>query len=288
MEVHEDVWVVVLAAGDGTRLRSLTTDSDGTIIPKQYCSFKSPQSMLQHTIARACRLVTLDRVVPIVAAKHRQWWEPELATLLPENIVVQPKNRGTAVGILLPLLHVRKQNPSARVVILPSDHYVVNEGLLKNALLKAISTITIKSEDIVSMGITAETADTEYGWVVPAEMKNGDDGLRKVGSFVEKPPLELAELLLQQGALWNSFMLAGNVSAFINFYERTCPDLLNQFPHDLAPEKIDALYETLPTIDFSHDLMEKNADYLRVYPVPACGWSDLGTPEKIVCLLHNQ
>lgn len=288
MEVHQDVWVVVLAAGDGTRLRSLTTDADGTIIPKQYCSFKSPQSMLQHTIARACRLVTLDRVVPIVADKHRQWWEPELAILNSENIVVQPKNRGTGIGILLPLLHVHMQNPDARIVVLPSDHYVTDEGLLKGSLLNALSAIRPKNEYIVSMGITAESADTEYGWIVPAANGSGDDNLRRVGSFVEKPPRDIAEELLERQALWNSFMLVGNVSAFFNLYERTCPELLRQFPKDLAPEKISALYETLPTLDFSHDLLEKNADYLRVYPVPACGWSDLGTPEKIVCLLHNQ
>lgn len=288
MEVHEDVWVVVLAAGDGKRLRSLTTDADGTIIPKQYCSFKSPQSMLQHAIARACRLVTLDRVVPIVAAKHRQWWEPELATFNPNNIVVQPKNCGTAVGILLPLLHVRMQNPDARIVILPSDHYVANEGLLKESLQKAISSVRPKSDDIISMGITADAADTEYGWIVPAAAGPGEDHLRRVGAFVEKPSRDIAEELLEKQALWNSFMLAGNVSAFLGLYERTCPELLNRFPKDLAPEKINALYETLPTLDFSHDLMEKNADHLRVYPVPACGWSDLGTPEKIVCLLHSQ
>lgn len=287
MEVREDVWIVVLAAGDGTRLRSLTTDSDGTIIPKQFCSFKSPQSMLQHTLARACRLVTLDYVVPIVAAKHRQWWESELATLNSENIIVQPKNRGTAVGILLPLLHVRKQNPNARIVILPSDHYVVNEALLKDSLLKALLAVNPDSEEIISMGITAETADTEYGWIVPAAVGPGDNGLRRVGSFVEKPPREVAEALLEQRALWNSFMLVGNLSAFFKLYERSCPELLSRFSSDLASEDLDALYETLPTVDFSHDLMEQNAEHLRVYPVPACGWSDLGTPEKIVCLLHD-
>lgn len=288
MEVLEDVWVVVLAAGDGTRLKSLTTEPDGTIIPKQYCSFKSPQSMLQHTVARACRLVTLDHVVPIVAEKHRQWWEPELATLNPENIVVQPQNRGTAVGILLPLLYVHMQNPDARIVILPSDHYVPNENLLKESLLKAIATIKPNCENIILMGITAEAADTEYGWIVPGEVGQDADGLQKVGSFVEKPRLDVANGLLEQRALWNSFMLVGNISAFLHLYERTYPEMLRQFPKDLALEKINALYETLPTLDFSHDLLEKNADYLRVYPVPACGWSDLGTPEKILCLLHSQ
>lgn len=287
MEGHEDVWVVVLAAGDGTRLRSLTTHSDGTVIPKQFCSFKSPQSMLQHTVARACRLVTLDYVVPIVAARHRQWWEPELATFHPDNVVVQPQNRGTASGILLPLLHVRKRAPDARIVILPSDHYVANEDLLKEALLEALSSVKPHSEDVILMGITAESADTEYGWIVPDAARADGSQLQMVGSFVEKPSRVVANGLLAQHALWNSFMLVGNISAFLQLYESACPDLLRKFQKDLTPETLAALYEGLPTLDFSHDILEKNAGHLRVYPVPACGWSDLGTPEKILCMLHN-
>lgn len=285
MEGHD--WVVVLAAGDGRRLSSLTTNSDGITIPKQYCSFKSPQSMLQHAIARACRLVTLDRVVPIVAAKHRQWWEPELATLNPGNIVVQPHNRGTAAGILLPLLHVHRQDPGARIVILPSDHYVADEALLKGSLVQALSRVNAGNEDIILMGITAESADTEYGWIVPGPHIEDGDELRRVGSFVEKPSLDVAKELLEQQALWNSFMLVGNCATFLRLYERTCPDLLRRFPKDLAPDQLEALYKTLPTLDFSHDLLARSADHLLVYPVPACGWSDLGTPEKIVCLLHG-
>src|SRR5262245_3901959 len=31
-------WAIVLAAGEGTRLRSLTTMADGVPVPKQFCS----------------------------------------------------------------------------------------------------------------------------------------------------------------------------------------------------------------------------------------------------------
>ena len=30
-------WVLVLAGGSGTRLESLTTGTDGVVVPKQYC-----------------------------------------------------------------------------------------------------------------------------------------------------------------------------------------------------------------------------------------------------------
>ena len=34
----EHTWALVLAGGEGTRLRALTTDSSGISVPKQFCS----------------------------------------------------------------------------------------------------------------------------------------------------------------------------------------------------------------------------------------------------------
>ena len=42
------------------------------------------------------------------------------------------------------------------------------------------------------------------------------------------------------------------------------------------------LYERLPNLDFSRDVLEGAEDTLRVLAVPGCGWSDLGTPQRVV------
>ena len=43
------------------------------------------------------------------------------------------------------------------------------------------------------------------------------------------------------------------------------------------------LYERLPNLDFSRQILGTTAaPTLRVEPVANCGWSDLGTPERIV------
>lgn len=284
MEGRENVWVIVLAAGDGKRLRSLTTDAQGITIPKQFCSFKSPRSMLSHAMERAGRVVANDRIVPIVAAQHEQWWVSELEGLPTQNIVVQPQNRGTAIGILLPLMHIYRQDRSARIIILPSDHHVADESVMTKSLSDVVTSLDQDSDRVVLLGITADAADTEYGWIVP---KHGVvDNLQRVDSFVEKPPQPVAEELLRRGALWNSFILAASAPALIGFYERTYPELLHDF--NMNPnEDLEELYESLPHVDFSHDILERNSDHLWVLPVPACGWSDLGTPEKIVCLLKS-
>ncbi len=41
------------------------------------------------------------------------------------------------------------------------------------------------------------------------------------------------------------------------------------------------MYTRMPDLDFSRDLLEGRESSLCVLPVPACGWSDLGTPHRV-------
>jgi dTDP-glucose pyrophosphorylase len=38
MTNHNHTWALVLAAGEGSRLHTLTTTAEGAAIPKQFCS----------------------------------------------------------------------------------------------------------------------------------------------------------------------------------------------------------------------------------------------------------
>src|SRR6187549_3062564 len=95
-------WSVVLAGGRGTRLASLTTVA-GETVPKQYCSLAGGPSMLRRAIWRAEAIAGRDRVLVVVTAAQRRWWESELRDVAPCNVLVQPVDRGTAAGVLLPL-----------------------------------------------------------------------------------------------------------------------------------------------------------------------------------------
>jgi mannose-1-phosphate guanylyltransferase len=48
-----------------------------------------------------------------------------------------------------------------------------------------------------------------------------------------------------------------------------------------------ALYPQLPTLDFSRDVLQGQESRLRVLTVPACGWSDLGTPRRVADTLSR-
>jgi hypothetical protein len=48
-----------------------------------------------------------------------------------------------------------------------------------------------------------------------------------------------------------------------------------------APSPLERVYSRLPIMDFSSDLLERAARELRMLAVPPCGWTDLGTPDRI-------
>ena len=162
MNAH--VWAIVLAGGDGRRVAFLTTGDDGRPVPKQYCAFGCGESMIRWAFARALGVVPLRRILFVVAEQHRRYWERDLADVPIENILVQPRNRGTAAGVLLAAVDVLyRRDPKARLLLLPSDHRVADEGVLRGALLDVLRTRGARRRRILLLGMTPEQCDPDYG-----------------------------------------------------------------------------------------------------------------------------
>ena len=289
---NEHSWALVLGAGEGKRLRSLTTDARGVAVPKQFCSLAGERSLLHDALIRARTVASPAHTCAIVAADHQRWWEPSLRSLPQENIIVQPDNRGTAIGILLPLAVILRRDPDATLLVLPSDHFVRNEAILSRAISAAMS--QAQGGEVVLLGIDPEEADTELGYIVP-DQPCGDD-VQQVASFVEKPQRREAEQTIDAGGLWNSFIFAARGATLFAMLERALPDDAMQLVElerrvaegDAAPRELADLYQHLPTVDFSREVLQQLPGLLRVMRVPACGWSDLGTPRRVTDVLRRE
>jgi mannose-1-phosphate guanylyltransferase len=280
-------WGLVLAAGEGSRLRALTTTHSGVAIPKQFCSLQGGPSLLQEALHRAESVATRQRICAIVAEQHRRWWEGPLWALPARNVIVQPENRGTANGLLLPLLHIAARDPAALVVILPSDHYVRDEATLTRALRQLRIHAASNPAHIHMLGIGPDEVDPELGHIVPSH--SDGRGAFAVSQFVEKPSGTLARELIERGAMWNAFILAAPVGAFIELFEHRYPQIVMEMRGVVHRDLTDPnggvaaadLYARLPELDFSRHVLEGAEERLRVVPAPACGWSDLGTPKRV-------
>ena len=287
METDKQPWAVVLAAGSGNRLSSLTVDQRGTAVPKQFCSLSDERTLLEDTLARAARITGVTRTTAIVAAQHSQWWQPQLASLPPHNVVAQPLNRGTAVGILLMALHIHQRDPNASLVFLPSDHFIRDEAAISACLLRGLRHLHEEPDALLLLGITPEEPDSELGYIVPRDPLG--EGVFTVREFIEKPSRASAEALLAAGAVWNSFIFTVRAATLLDLFAQHHAPLVARLRLALTRDawrtyggaSLAAVYGTLDDADFSRDLLAGNERTLRLLPAPRCGWTDLGTPARV-------
>ncbi|HWL74052.1 MAG TPA: sugar phosphate nucleotidyltransferase, partial [Burkholderiaceae bacterium] len=211
-------WAIVLAAGEGSRLRDLTTSPDGTAIPKQFCSLFGARSLLEDAIARAGSVVPAERICIIVADQHRALWSQNagVRALPARNVFAQPDNRGTAIGVLYSLLHVLNQDPEAQVVLVPADHYVEAESTLARALQAAMDRLERSPSQAVLLGLEPEEADTELGYILPGVADRG--GGHAVAQFIEKPSLAEAREIIAKGGLWNAFIVGASARTLLHLF----------------------------------------------------------------------
>jgi mannose-1-phosphate guanylyltransferase len=280
-------WAVVLAAGEGSRLSQLTRDEDGRPVPKQFCSLDDGPSLLLEAMRRGQRVAGRERLTAIVAAQHEPFWRGALWPLRPDNVIVQPQNRGTAIGVLLATLAVAANDPLARIVFLPADHHVRDEDALAAPLEAAID-VAGGRQGITLLGIEPDEPDPELGYVVPLERAGAAQAVG-VGRFEEKPDRERAAGMIAGGALWNSFIFAAAAATVIALIRARYPLVVDEMETALArgPRALAELYLKLPALDFSRDVLQGAEGQLAVVRVPACGWTDLGTPHRVGACLRR-
>lgn len=282
-------WAILLAAGEGSRLRAITVDDEGRAIPKQYCSLRGERTLLGDALERASGAVDPGRIVTIVAAEHRALFEAELQDMSSRNLIVQPRNRGTAIGLLLPLLTILERDPAARVLVLPADHHVENEGALLEAIQRAFEIAEFEPSRVVLLGVVPDSADRDYGWIL-RDARERD----RVTRFVEKPDVETANELFEHGALWNSFIFVAHGRTLLEMLAQKLPRHVAQLgalratPVSERAAFLSRVYADLETADFSRDVLAGLEPRLSVLATPPCGWTDLGTPERVAQCLERE
>jgi mannose-1-phosphate guanylyltransferase len=286
-ERERQLWGIVLAAGEGSRVREFLTQLCGGRGIKQFCAVIGHRSMLHHTLGRIEPLIPRERTLVVVSTEHRTEAAAQLSHWPVENIIFQPRNRDTAPGILLPLAHLSHRAPFANVAIFPSDHFILDEDRFMRAVARAAAEVRRFQQELILLGIAPDKAEEGYGWIEPAPQE-AERETRAVQRFWEKPSSVTARALLARGALWNTFVCVAWAPTLWGMVQHVAPDLAAAFtkirnalgkPH--ATIVTEQVYETLRAVNFSAGICEPLAPRLRVLPVPDVGWSDWGSIERI-------
>jgi len=288
---------IVLSAGHGTRIRDFVHQLRGHDLPKQYVNFVGRRSMLEHTFDRAEKLIPAERLYTIIAREHLEFNEVsrQIGSRPPETVVIQPKNKDTAPGILLPLIYLHRRYPDAAVAIFPSDHFIVEEDVFIRHVDLAFRVAEQDGSRMVLLGVEPSAPEPEYGYIVPGE-KIREPRLapaRTVEMFVEKPSVEAAKKIVRIGALWNTLVMVFRLTTLMNVFQRATPELYRSFQPILeaigTPDEqrvLEAVYHELSPINFSTAVLEvlpfEYRQDLLVLPVRGVTWSDWGSEDRLL------
>jgi mannose-1-phosphate guanylyltransferase len=278
-----ETWGLVLAGGDGTRLRDLTQLLTGKPIPKQYCRITGTRSMLETTLDRVRPVVRPEQTLVVVNRDHLGLALPQIASLPGENALVQPCNRDTGPGILWSLLEVERRRPGAMVAMFPSDHYVADARAFQDSVRQALRVVERHPEKLALLGIEPDDTSDEYGYVVPAAPLEASGGaVFHVGSFREKPERPLAARIVAQGGLWNSFVMAFRARRALELVATHLPVAYGALAEaSRARATLEEYYAGTTAWNFSSDLLARITAHLLVVRAERTGWSDWGTPRAI-------
>lgn len=275
-----NVWTVILAAGEGRRLSSVTGG-----VPKQFWRVPGGRSLLNDTRHRFAPFSPMSRMVIVVDRSHRPHLASTEAARSQGTVVYQPLDRGTAVGVLLGLTPIVAAEPDAIVVMTPADHGVTDSAVFRSGLAEALRHVAA-TDGIVLFGVEPSAPLPDYGWISTGPAAN-IRGIRSVTAFVEKPVLETAACLYTSGGVWNTMMVAARARTLRDLCLRHLPALAEVFgraevlPPAARERYLEQVYPALPSFDFSRDVLTP-ADRLQTYVWPvSIGWSDLGTPERL-------
>ena len=285
-------YCVILAGGDGKRLRPLTQCVSADQRPKQFCPFLCGWTPLRATMRRAARSFVPEETLFVVTRAHERYYADELADVKPWRVLIQPDNKGTAPAILLSLLHLNQLDPRASVVFLPSDHHYSDEGAFLDGMHRAFEAVEGRTQRAILLGVSPTHPEVGFGWIEPGPRVRtaGRSGLFRVTRFWEKPSPLVAKTLFNLGCLWNTFVMVGRVRTFLGMIQAATPHLFDAFRrHETTPGHFDCvrLYQTLAPVDFSRDILAQSPAKLAVLSTGSVGWSDLGEPDRVVRLVSQ-
>ncbi len=288
-------WAVVLAGGEGVRLRPLARQFFGDDRPKQYLPLVGPASLFRQTLDRVGLLVPPERTVVVSQAHHAGFLARDLAEMpTPPGVLFQPTDRGTGTAVLYAAHWIHQRDPQAIVTVFPADHFIREETAFMAHTAEVLAFVRRHPERLVLLGARATEPDSEYGWIKRGDRlgESADGPIHRVHAFWEKPGLEQARTCLAADWLLNTFVFVTNLSILLHLGRAFVPTVDERLARIWAfagtqheAWAIRQAYTLVPTWDFSRTVLQECPPCLAVSKLPPLSWSDLGTPERVLEVL---
>jgi mannose-1-phosphate guanylyltransferase/mannose-6-phosphate isomerase len=273
---------VILSGGSGTRLWPVSR----AFYPKQLIAglIEPDKSLLGETLTRFAPGPDVSAPILVCNNAHRFLVrdECERAGITPAATILEPVARNTAPAIAIAALYAAADDPSAILVVMPSDHVIQNRDRFRTEVRRAAAVAA--RGHIVLFGIRPTEPHTGYGYIRRGAPLDDAADAFSVASFAEKPDRETAEAYLATGDhLWNSGIFVFRADVFLEELAKLAPDILQAARgaiegavSDLDFLRLDAAaFAAATPVSVDYAVMEKTR-VAAVIPLDI-GWSDLGS-----------
>lgn len=294
MAAPRRLWGIVLAGGEGIRLRPLVRHVLGEERPKQYVKLLGPRSLLRQTLDRAALSISRDRTVVVTVRQHAGYIAEEFRGVSePPYVLLQPKDRGTAAAILYAAQWIVWRDPAATVAVFPSDHFILGEATFMALVQEVAGALERHPDRVVLLGGQATSPEGEYGWIQPGLPIDGDDGVvSTVRQFWEKPSEARAQMCLSTGCLWNTAIVVARARALLELGARALPEMSSRLAglqhfvdSDREVAAVQQAYALMTRASFSRAVLESYPEHLGVSRLTRVTWCDLGSPRRVLSVL---
>lgn len=273
MPKDKNLFALILAGGTGTRFWPLSRQAH----PKQFLTFLGRKSLLQLTLERILPMVEPSQIYVVTLMRYRKVIRPLIKDykIPSSNLLFEPDGKNTAPPIAWAAARMMRVNPNAMMVVLPSDHIILN----KYAFLKTIRlAVNLAWENnLVTLGIVPTRPETGYGYLKTMCKRFNGRVIWKVVQFTEKPSLTKAKRYFQsRNYYWNSGMFIWKAAVILEEYNKYQPVIHRLMKGNTSQQGINRVWSRLSSISVDYAILEKSQ---RVVTVPAenIGWTDLGS-----------
>ena len=260
--------------------------------PKQFIDVMGcGRTMIQMTVERFSVICPMSNFWVVTSEPYVQMVKEQLPEIPVENIIAEPCARNTAPCIAYACWKIKEKDPSANIVVTPSDALVLDVEEFRRIVREALE-FTAEGKRIVTLGIKPTRPETGYGYIAALDALEGSE-ICAVESFREKPSLDVAREYLADGNyLWNAGIFVWNVSTIVESLRAFAPSIAAKMD-EMAPafftereaSVVEEVFPTCEKISIDYAVMEK-ADYIYTFPSDF-GWSDVGTWGSLWTLLPH-
>lgn len=269
--------IVIMAGGVGSRFWPLSTPE----YPKQFIDILGcGRTLIQLTVDRFKGICPRENFWVVTNAAYIDIVRQQLPDIPVSHILAEPAARNTAPCIAWACWSIKKEDPTANVVVTPADAVVMNPEEFRRVIGNALA-FTDKNNAIVTIGIKPSRSETGYGYVEIVEslecsVESGE--IRKVREFKEKPSLEVAKQYLSAGNyLWNAGIFVWNIDTITDSIVQYKLNIAADMDKIAATGDVAGIFPSCEKISIDFAVMEPAAADGKVYTHPAdFGWSDLG------------